>query len=383
LKGSKDCAANQFSYLGDDCVSEGFKSVCPVGNPISHSTHVGFSAPDVSDTTIESINCLPLDNRRWIAGLDRLPLSLSSPAHGVGHIDRATSRSKFGNFAFAVFSVKFAAIALQERGVGHSLTAVPSPKLCRPEMPFLSRSDAHASEAVGVGQDPNAIPAVRCAKVGSWYAMPFRIIPERGQGSENVCKPSTKQCCDVFQDDVSGCQFANQTGDFVEQTAALSGKPCALPCGADVLTWEPAADDIDGNSIGSKSLCGKGADIIVTGDIGPVLGEDFARERFDFAEGDGLETACSFKAKAKPSDAREKIEDAELFHSPHPVFVRSITHTPAEERAKRLAVQVRGEVREGVGEGHAAASRVSSKLSAVAQPLLMKTGHSLTGMLLR
>jgi hypothetical protein len=217
-----------------------------------------------------------------------------------------------------------------------------------------ARRSSIGSDALGVGNNPNPVPAVRCAKVGSWYAVPFRIIPERGQGSENVCKPSTKQCCDVFQDDISWCQFANQTGDFVEQTAALSGKPCALPCGADVLTWEPAADDIDGNSIGSKSLCGKGADIIVTGDIGPVLGEDFARERFDFAEGNGFKSACSFKAKAKPSDAREKIEDAELFHSPHPVFVRSITHTPAEERAKRLAVQVRGEVREAFAEGHAA-----------------------------
>jgi hypothetical protein len=121
------------------------------------------------------------------------------------------------------------------------------------------------------------------------------------------------------------------------------------------LAWKTSSDDINsGNSIGSKSLCGKGADIVVAGDIGPVFGEDFARERFDFAEGDGLETACSFKAKAKPSDAREKIEDAEFFHSPHPVFVRSIAHTPAEERAKRLAVQVRGEVREAFAERHAA-----------------------------
>ena len=36
------------------------------------------------------------------------------------------------------------------------------------------------------------------------------------------------------------------------------------------------------------------------------------------------------------------------------VRVRSITHTPAEERAKRLAVQVRGEVGEAFAEGHAA-----------------------------
>ncbi len=34
--------------------------------------------------------------------------------------------------------------------------------------------------------------------------MPFRIIPERGQVSENGAKPSTKQSCDVFHDDVAG-----------------------------------------------------------------------------------------------------------------------------------------------------------------------------------
>jgi hypothetical protein len=295
----EDGIADQFRDLGNYGVSQGFKSVCPMGNPISHSTHGGFSAPDSGDTTMESINCLPLDKRRWIDGFERLPLSLSSPACGVGHSARATSRSKFGNLAFAVFSVKFAAIALQLRGVGHN---------------------------------PDSVPAVRCANVGSWYAVPLRIIPERGQGSENVCKPSTKQCCDVFQDNVSGCQFANETGDFVKQAASLAFKACTFSGETNVLAGEPSCDDINGNSIGSKLLCGKLSHVSVAGHVWPVLCEDFARELFDFTECDGFKSACSFKAKAETSYSREKIKDAQLTHTTPPL---SLTATNAHKAGRR------------------------------------------------
>ena len=43
-----DHASDQFGDLGDYGVSESFKSVHPLGNPISHSTHIGFSRPPVS-----------------------------------------------------------------------------------------------------------------------------------------------------------------------------------------------------------------------------------------------------------------------------------------------------------------------------------------------
>jgi hypothetical protein len=159
--------------------------------------------------------------------------------------------------------------------------------------------------------------------------MPFRIIPERGQGSENVSKPSTKQCCDVFQQDISGCQFANQTGDLVEQTAALSGKPRALPCCADVLAGEAACDDIDGNSIGSKSLCGECSNVIVNRNLGPVFAENLLRELFDLAESNGLKTARALKAKAEAADACEQVKDAELTHKPQQ------PHAPSQETGKR------------------------------------------------
>jgi hypothetical protein len=77
---------------------------------------------------------------------------------------------------------------------------VPSGKVCPPP------------PTVGVGHNPEPIASVRGTNGGSWYAMPLRIIPERGQVSENVSKPSTKQSCDVFHDDVEWSNLANKSG---------------------------------------------------------------------------------------------------------------------------------------------------------------------------
>jgi hypothetical protein len=68
------------------------------------------------------------------------------------------------------------------------------------------------------------------------------------------------------------------------------------------LAGEPSTDDINGNSIGSKSFCGKRSHVSVARDIGPVLGEDFARELFDFAEGDGLEPTSSLQSQRKTAN---------------------------------------------------------------------------------
>jgi hypothetical protein len=182
---------------------------------------------------------------------------------------------------------------------------------------------------VGVGHNPDPVASVRRANGASWYAVPFRIIPERGQGSENGIQPSRKQRSDVLQDDEAWSQFANKTGDFVEQAAPLACEASAKSCKANVLARETATDDIDGNSIGSKSFTGEGSDIIVAGDIGPVLCEDAAGEVFNFAERDRFEAIVfgtfhcgALKPKAKTADTAEQIEDAQLCHSALPIIVR-------------------------------------------------------------
>jgi hypothetical protein len=95
-----------------------------------------------------------------------------------------------------------------------------------------------------------------------------------------------------------------------------------------VLAWETACDNVDFANV----FCGEFSHVSVAGHVRPVLCEDFAGELFDFTEGDGFKSTCSFEAKAKPSDAREKIEDAKLAHTPPPL---SLTATSAHKAGRR------------------------------------------------
>jgi hypothetical protein len=79
----------------------------------------------------------------------------------------------------------------------------------------LRRSMWSCAVGVGmlwVGNDPYPVAPVWGTNIGSAYAVPLRIVPERGQVSENVSKPSMKQCCDVLHDDVARSNLANNSG---------------------------------------------------------------------------------------------------------------------------------------------------------------------------
>src|SRR4051812_8917921 len=60
------------------------------------------------------------------------------------------------------------------------------------------------SRAIGVGHDPDPVPPVRSANGCSRYAVPFRVIPDRGQVPENSLHSSSKESWDVLHDDVAG-----------------------------------------------------------------------------------------------------------------------------------------------------------------------------------
>jgi hypothetical protein len=100
----------------------------------------------------------------------------------------------------------------REVGVGQCIAAAGRP--LRGSFAILPRFSA--SFARGVGHNPDAVATVRGANGGSWYAMPLRIIPERGQGSENVSEPASKERCDIFQQHSAWLQLANKSGHFVE-----------------------------------------------------------------------------------------------------------------------------------------------------------------------
>ncbi len=120
---------------------------------MSHSTHVGFNAPLVGETTIERFSCFPMRARLWIEDIERFPRSRLSSAWGVGQY----------------------------------------------------RSPARVS---GVGKNPGPIADMWGTNGCRWYAVPFRVIPERGQVTKDLAHCSSfvdgKEVCDVLHEDESG-----------------------------------------------------------------------------------------------------------------------------------------------------------------------------------
>jgi hypothetical protein len=84
-------AANQFRDLRNYGVSEGGNPVCPIGNPISHSSQFGFKAPLTGSkacTARPNVNWEPLSSARSEL---RALLSFQSRAFGVGYIRADTA----------------------------------------------------------------------------------------------------------------------------------------------------------------------------------------------------------------------------------------------------------------------------------------------------
>lgn len=159
--------------------------------------------------------------------------------------------------------------------------------------------------ALGVGHNPNSVPKLSGTNVGSRYAMPFRIIPERGQVSENSPHPSTKQSCDVLHDDEAWSYLANEPSVISPQPASLSIKTRSTACKTDVLAWESPHDTIGLNSCGSQSFGGNISNIVINRNPRPVFAEDGLRLLVYFAECDGFKSSSPFEAEIETTNPGE------------------------------------------------------------------------------
>jgi hypothetical protein len=153
-----------------------------------------------------------------------------------------------------------------------------------------------------VGHDPEAVSLVRCANGASRNNVSFRVIPERGQRSENSVGSSSKESCDVFHDDESRSYLANDPSELVPKTGPCSCEANTLSGNADVLAWEAAADDIDAPL---AFLWRERPHVFPTANFRPVLGEHGSGVWVDFYL--PLTThSGSFKSKVKTSNACKK-----------------------------------------------------------------------------
>jgi hypothetical protein len=160
--------------------------------------------------------------------------------------------------------------------------------------------------AVGVGHNEHSLSHVWRTNGASGNSRPFRIIPEAGQVSANGCHVSIKQRCDVFHDDVAGSYFANQPCELAPQSRSLASDPTTVSGSRNVLAGEATA-----NNVGEASVEPECANVVVAGDIRPMLGEDSAAEGIDFAEGDGSHSG-SFKPEAESADAGKEVKHPHL-----------------------------------------------------------------------
>lgn len=286
--------ADQLGNLRDYSVSEGGKSglVQPAAKPIIHSAKsLKELWPRRSPVTIANLTGKPgVDRLNCDGGAVIFPSSFTVIVGSIGRgqiplMTWARYRSKQ--------TVRFAPDGVMPVGV------VPSGSVCPPP------------PTVGVGNNPNPVPDMGGAKVGSLNAVPLRIIPERGQGSENGIQPSMKQRSDVLHEDVLGSKFANETGVSEPEPGPVPRQPFTTTCDADVLAREAAAYGIDGNSIGSKPLAGEFSNVMVAGNLRPVLRQHAAAKGIDLAERDGLEPARPLQPEREAADAAEQVEQFE------------------------------------------------------------------------
>jgi hypothetical protein len=95
-----------------------------------------------------------------------------------------------------------------------------------------------------VGNDEDPVTEVRGTNGDSRYAIPFRVIPERGKVLNDSDSPVSKEPWNVLSEDVAGSKYANGTGELGPEPASVVFA-FALAGVADGLAGEASADEVN------------------------------------------------------------------------------------------------------------------------------------------
>lgn len=276
-----ECVCSHQRY---DAVADRVESVHPMGQPISHSTNGGLRATgsgDVGPGVVVVGARRPEGQFMAWPGRSRppLPCPVNAPlwplAVGVGQPVAAALRFRPPRVSLSGSGPPVAA-----RGVRHILaTTVSDVAARRPMRSFIARcaagdfwsSDATGvgqrraarsvnatpwarvvvglppealeSEAVTVGQQPEAVAAMGGANGGCAETAPFRIEPESGKVPKHDVESSSGQGSDVLEE-------RQRRGDFFEGAGNMRPEPAGVveaPSSAGVgegLAGETGRDDI-------------------------------------------------------------------------------------------------------------------------------------------
>jgi hypothetical protein len=196
-------------------------------------------------------------------------------------------------------SVEYPAVAVGHCWLDHDLSDLrypAGPGLLFPPPSLLT----------GVGYSPRdheqPVTPVRGADGLCRNAVPLRIVPARGQFSENRSKPATKESCDVLQHDESGSHFANDPCEFPPKAGAVPIQSGSGSSNAEILAGEASADEIDGGEV----LGSNGFDIFEPLGLWPVVCKNTAAERVRLDLPHCLADAGPLEPELEPADSGEQ-----------------------------------------------------------------------------
>ena len=147
---------------------------------------------------------------------------------------------------------------------------------------------------VGVGNNPDPIPAVGCANGTSWNNKRLHPKADALQVSKTVFEFHADEARHVFTKHPSGLASGNSV-EHCRPEETVIVRASSLPGNGKRLAREASGDEVTSDGRNSSNVS-------MVGHVGPVLFEDFAGIGFDLGKADGL--------KAGPSGSKREAAKA-------------------------------------------------------------------------
>lgn len=138
----------------------------------------------------------------------------------------------------------------------------------------------------------------------SRYNLPLSIVPQPGKVGQDFREAAGTESADIFHEDVAGSSLANNTGR-VGPEPSLVFRPFPAPREGGRLAGESCGDDVDSGFSDEVIV----SDVVVDGDVGPVLREDRPAIGVDLAKSDVPKAPGSLESKCDPSNPLEQSDD--------------------------------------------------------------------------
>lgn len=236
---ANECVCSHQRY---DAVADRVESVHPMGQPISHSTNGGLRTTGVGD----ELPGVVVVGARWPEGQFVAWPGSSLPSAEPGHILATTVSDVAARRPMRCFMARCAvgdfwssdATGVGQRRAARSVNVTPWVPVVVGLPP-----EALESEAVAVGQEPEAVAAMRGANGGCAETAPFRIEAESGKVPKHDVESSSGQGRDVLEERHRRADLVEYPGDVRPEPAGVVDTLAAAGVG-EGLAGETGRDDI-------------------------------------------------------------------------------------------------------------------------------------------